>query len=160
MVGGFALVYVVRASLGRSTRSPGDFGIEIDLQVLGGVNDGLKLTLEGAKSSLMQVQSEIRSKVGVGNRFLPASEIGDPATLASDYEKLRIAHELSQKLSIESDLDQLLQQIVDETFALIRLPRDGAGWTISILDPEGTMVLSTAGDGFAVVGLGACVPKP
>lgn len=38
--------------------------------------------------------------------------------------------------------------------------RDGAGWTISIMDPEGTMVLAVAGDGFAVVGLGACVPKP
>jgi len=38
--------------------------------------------------------------------------------------------------------------------------RDGAGWSISIMDPEGNMVLSTAADGFAVVGLGACVPKP
>lgn len=38
--------------------------------------------------------------------------------------------------------------------------RDGAGWSISILAPEGTMVMSTAADGFAVVGLGACVPKP
>ena len=35
-----------------------------------------------------------------------------------------------------------------------------AGWTISIMNPEGTMVLAAAGDGFAVVGLGACVPKP
>ena len=38
--------------------------------------------------------------------------------------------------------------------------RDGAGWSISIMDPEGTMVMAVAGDGFAVVGLGACVPKP
>ena len=38
--------------------------------------------------------------------------------------------------------------------------RDGAGWSISIMDPEGTMVMATAGDGFAIVGLGACVPKP
>lgn len=38
--------------------------------------------------------------------------------------------------------------------------RDGAGWTISIMDPEGTMVLAVAGDGFAIVGLGACVPTP
>ena len=38
--------------------------------------------------------------------------------------------------------------------------RDGAGWSISIMDPEGIMVLSTAADGFAVVGLGSCVPKP
>lgn len=38
--------------------------------------------------------------------------------------------------------------------------RDGAGWTISIMNPEGTMTLATAGDGFAIVALGACVPKP
>ena len=38
--------------------------------------------------------------------------------------------------------------------------RDGAGWTISIMDPEGTMVMATAADGFAVVALGACVPTP
>lgn len=38
--------------------------------------------------------------------------------------------------------------------------RDGAGWTMSNMDPEGTMVLAVAGDGFAVIGLGACVPKP
>ena len=37
--------------------------------------------------------------------------------------------------------------------------RDGAGWSVSIMDPEGTMVLSSAADGFAVVGLGACAPK-
>jgi hypothetical protein len=38
--------------------------------------------------------------------------------------------------------------------------RDGAGWSISIMNPEGTMVMSTSADGFAIVGLGACVPKP
>ena len=38
--------------------------------------------------------------------------------------------------------------------------RDGAGWSISIMDLEGTMVMATAGDGFGVIGLGACVPKP
>lgn len=38
--------------------------------------------------------------------------------------------------------------------------RDGAGWSVSIMDPEGTMVMAIAGDGFGVIGLGACVPKP
>jgi Ni,Fe-hydrogenase I small subunit len=38
--------------------------------------------------------------------------------------------------------------------------RDGAGWSMSIMDPEGTMVTAIAGDGFAIVALGACVPKP
>ena len=85
----------------------------------------LKAKLAPSKVTMMpgQVQSEIRSKVGVGNRFLPVAEITDPAVLRSDYEKLRIAHELSQKLAVDADLDRLLQQIVDETFALIKADR-------------------------------------
>lgn len=70
-----------------------------------------------------QVQSQVRSRVDAGRRFLPAHEIRDGETLRADYEKLRIAHELSQKLSLEGDLDNLLQKIVDETFALIRADR-------------------------------------
>jgi hypothetical protein len=34
--------------------------------------------------------------------------------------------------------------------------RDGAGWTMSINEATGKMVMSTAGDGFAVVVFGAC----
>ncbi len=37
--------------------------------------------------------------------------------------------------------------------------RDGAGWTVTVMDPEGTMTMTSAGDGFAIVGLGACVPQ-
>ncbi len=37
--------------------------------------------------------------------------------------------------------------------------RDGAGWSISVLDPEGTMSLGAVSDGFSVVALGACAPK-
>ena len=38
--------------------------------------------------------------------------------------------------------------------------RDGAGWSVSIMDPEGTMVLAAAADGFGIMALGACVPQP
>jgi hypothetical protein len=34
--------------------------------------------------------------------------------------------------------------------------RDGAGWTMSINEATGKMVMTTAGDGFAVVIFGAC----
>ena len=34
--------------------------------------------------------------------------------------------------------------------------RDGAGWTMSINESTGKMVMTTAGDGFAVVVFGAC----
>ena len=60
--------------------------------------------------------------------------------------------------SVETGVDgKLIIQGIEDGQASVR---DGAGWTISIMDPEGTMVLAVAADGFAVVGLGACVPKP
>ena len=73
----------------------------------------------------------------------------------------RAGEESAQKSDIKSTtvgLDgKLFIQGVEDGEADVR---DGAGWSISIMNPEGTMVLATAGDGFAVVGLGACVPKP
>ena len=52
-----------------------------------------------------QVQSQVQSSVSASSRFLPAADIKDVATLRADYEKLRIAHELSQRLSIDAELD-------------------------------------------------------
>ncbi len=72
----------------------------------------------------------------------------------------RAGMESGQSSAIESsdtvDGKLIIQGIEDGTEA----DRDGAGWTISIMDPEGTMTLATAGDGFGIMGLGACVPKP
>jgi adenylate cyclase len=70
-----------------------------------------------------QVQSQIRSRVRADAKFLPAASYTDLEALKADYEKLRVAHELGQKLSVDADLDHLMQQIVDETFALIRADR-------------------------------------
>lgn len=70
-----------------------------------------------------QVQSEVRNRIDASKRFLPVAEITDIETIKGDYEKLRVAHELSQKLAIGTDLDVLLQQIVDETFQIIRADR-------------------------------------
>lgn len=79
-----------------------------------------------------QVQSQVRSRVQASERFLPGSEIDDVDALRADYEKLRVAHELSQKLSVGTDLDELLQRIVDETFSLIRADRA----VILLADPD------------------------
>ena len=79
-----------------------------------------------------QVQSHVQSSVDANNRFLPAAQINDMNALRTDYEKLRVAHELSQKLSVDTDLDELLQKIVDETFSLIRADRA----VILLYDPD------------------------
>lgn len=79
-----------------------------------------------------QVQSQVQSTLSASSRFLPANDIKDIAVLKADYEKLRIAHELSQRLSFDTDLDTLLQKIVDEAFQLIRADRA----VILLMDPE------------------------
>ncbi|MBC8070021.1 MAG: FHA domain-containing protein [Deltaproteobacteria bacterium] len=79
-----------------------------------------------------QVQSQVRSRVDASSHFLPAAEILDIEHLRADYEKLRIAHELSQRLSVDTDLDELCRKIIDETFQLIRADRA----VILIVDPE------------------------
>ena len=92
------------------------------------------------------------------------AEIRGVSHLDIDFAKKEITRagvESTQKSAIQSvqtgiDGKIVLQGIEDGEPG----ERDGAGWSISIMDPEGTMVLSTAADGFAVVGLGACVPKP
>jgi adenylate cyclase len=70
-----------------------------------------------------QVQSQVRSRVDASSHFLPAAQITNVEALRADYEKLRIAHELSQRLSVNTDLEELCRQIVDETFQLIRADR-------------------------------------
>jgi adenylate cyclase len=70
-----------------------------------------------------QVQSQVRARADASSRFLPASEITNIDALRADYEKLRIAHELGQKISVDSNLDTILQKIVDESFLLIRADR-------------------------------------
>ena len=78
------------------------------------------------------LQSQVRSRVEANTRFLPATEIHDFESLKDDYEKLRIAHELSQKLSVDTSLDDLLQKIVDETFQIIKADRA----VILLVDPD------------------------
>ncbi len=91
-------------------------------------------------------------------------EIQGVSHLTIDFSKKiitkagEVSVQKSNIMSIETDVDgKLIIQGIENGEAEVR---DGAGWTISIMDPEGTMVMAVAGDGFAVVGLGACVPRP
>ena len=83
-----------------------------------------------------QVQSEIQTRVSAAPRFLPVAEIEDVDVLRADYEKLRIAHELSRSLAFHSNLDDLLQQIVDEALKLIAADRA----VILLCDEENNLV--------------------
>ena len=64
--------------------------------------------------------SHIQNRIaqGVDNRFLPEPQIQDEQALRRDYEKLRIAHELNRSIGVETDLDLLLEKILDKAFEL------------------------------------------
>jgi adenylate cyclase len=70
------------------------------------------------------VESQIQSRVQSGSdRFLPEQEIDDVDVLRRDYEKLRIAHDLSRSIGLEMDLDVLLEKILDKAFELFPADR-------------------------------------
>ncbi|MCO4773211.1 MAG: GAF domain-containing protein [Deltaproteobacteria bacterium] len=66
---------------------------------------------------------EHRSSFDLGGAiFQPADRIDDIAQLRADYDKLRIAHELSADIRFDRDLDELLQAVVTRIFDM--LPAD------------------------------------
>lgn len=70
-----------------------------------------------------QVQSHIRSKIQVTDRFLPEVEIQDDKQVRADYEKLRVTYELQRDIGVELDLDRLLTRILDRTFEFLNCDR-------------------------------------
>ncbi len=70
------------------------------------------------------LQSHIRQKIDAeaAREFLPEKDIYDINVLRRDYEKLRIAYEVGHFLSLDVNLDSLLQKILDKAFDL--LPAD------------------------------------
>lgn len=71
------------------------------------------------------LQTHIKSKLAhqVTDRFLPESAIRDVETLRRDYEKLRIAHELSRAIGLEMDLDALLEKMLEKAFEIFPADR-------------------------------------
>lgn len=68
--------------------------------------------------------------------FLPEGEIQDIKALRSNYEKLRIAHELNRKIASELDLGKVLSMILEETFNLVPADRG----VILLMDEKGELV--------------------
>ncbi|MCA9564509.1 MAG: FHA domain-containing protein, partial [Myxococcales bacterium] len=78
-----------------------------------------RVTVHGGVESAIRTRMSTREALG----FLPESNISDIEVLRADYEKLRIANELNQALSLEFDLDQLLHKILDRAFTIFRCDR-------------------------------------
>jgi adenylate cyclase len=73
-----------------------------------------------------------RLKETNNNHFPPADQVATLEQLKADYEKLRIANELNRALSLEFDLENLLNRILQKAFEMFAADR-GA---IMLVDPE------------------------
>ncbi len=84
---------------------------------LGAAPGGLGQTRYMSSTPSVQLQDQARQigqQITATERgFLPVEHIlGDPAQLRSDYEKLRLSHELSREIAAERDTEQLLRKIL------------------------------------------------
>ncbi len=67
-----------------------------------------------------ELESHIQNRIAhqADEGFLPESKINEVSVLRRDYEKLRIAHALSQSIGVETDLDVLLEKILEKAFEI------------------------------------------
>ena len=94
-------------------------------------------TFSDSSSSSQPIRKRLSS-----SRFLPESEIKSDVDVREDYEKLRVAAELSEEASATFDVDALLNIIVDKAFKLFKADRAA----ILLRDENGMMQTKIAMD--------------
>ena len=94
-------------------------------------------TFSDSSSSSQPIRKRLSS-----SRFLPESEIKSDTDVREDYEKLRVAAELSEEASATFDVDALLNIIVDKAFKLFKADRAA----ILLRDENGMMQTKIATD--------------
>ncbi len=95
--------------------------------------DSVAIVSEDLDSALPQKVKKVKE---VSNRFFPAEKIGNIESLRQDYEKLRIAFELSRKIGLELDFDRVLEIILEEALKIV--PADRA--VLLLLDGDKNLV--------------------
>jgi adenylate cyclase len=72
-----------------------------------------------------ELQHHIHSKVEplVHSTFIPEKKIKDEAVLRADYEKLRVTYELQRDIGFETNIDTILNRILDRTFEFLNYDR-------------------------------------
>ncbi len=86
--------------------------------------------VELVERSTPHIQATLQHEQRQG--FAPADQLQDIEQLKRDYERLRIAHELNRAVGLETDIDTLLNRLLDETFKLLRADRG----VILLMDPQ------------------------
>ncbi len=79
----------------------------------------------GTRIDLNDQTRHIAGQIAAGDKgFLPYERISSDATqLRADYERLRLAHELSREIAAERDTTKLLERILVSVFKFIRADR-------------------------------------
>lgn len=115
---------------------------------------------DGGKIMLCASQYASECNVGSDCATVTVASVNLPDFFLVDTGKKRISatpesgSQASTAIERVEHLDgKLILQGADDG---IKDVRDGAGWTMSINEATGKMVMTTAGDGFAVVVFGAC----
>ena len=83
-------------------------------------------------------QSHIRQRIEAApdKQFRPEREIFEIEHLRRDYERLRIAYELTRSVGNELDLDRLLHKILDKAFEMLAADRG----VILLISDEGQLI--------------------
>lgn len=88
-------------------------------------------------------------------------EISAPGAFAVDFKAKTIKNTASGRSSSIENMDdvdgKLIMQGIED--GSVEVSDDGVGWSMSVDDDDGGMVVSVVLDGAAIVGLGWCVPS-
>jgi len=85
--------------------------------------DGSMLRKVTISPEVLETNIQSRLARATEGKFLPEKQIHDTAQLRRDYEKLRIANELSRALGMERDLEKVYQIVLDKAFDIFRADR-------------------------------------
>ena len=149
----------------REHREPSSMTSSVKLSEVIAQGGGVTMLGPALPGSLAKVElTEADSSIEHSNtydvsqdRFLPADQMPDVESLRRDYEKLRIAHELSSSLRLDAPLDDVLRAIAERSFdllpadrcAILLMSEDGRGLQPRVVmergggEPEGTLPLSS-----------------
>ena len=86
------------------------------------VRNSIYIKDDNAIGAVNSFRAEIDAR-DVNLDFRPEHEVSDENILREDYEKLRAVYELSESSGSETDLDSLLDRILDKIFKLIKVSR-------------------------------------
>ena len=78
--------------------------------------------------------SQVRDRIDVGKveKFLPERQVSDLGLLRTDYEKLRLGHELLQNIGLDNSITSVLEQVSNEMLRIFSAGR----CVILLLDPS------------------------